>query len=138
MDYLHDLPQNAVELVKAYLLSLQKELCQTLQNLDGKGQFLQDEWQRPLGGSGLTCVMRDGAVHALDGEVGLPATRALRDFSTEGRPFQRIVQQGQRVRLRLQCKGRRRAHRQRTVRCNGAGLRSGHGLSLTQSVCEVG
>ncbi len=62
MDYLHDLPQNAVELVKAYLLSLQKELCQTLQNLDGKGQFLQDEWQRPLGGSGLTCVMRDGAV----------------------------------------------------------------------------
>ncbi|MBP6918692.1 MAG: oxygen-dependent coproporphyrinogen oxidase [Legionellaceae bacterium] len=62
IDNLHDLPQNAVELVKAYLLSLQKKLCQTFQNLDGKGLFLQDEWQRPLGGSGLTCVMRDGAV----------------------------------------------------------------------------
>ena len=62
IDNLHNLPQNAIEQVKIYLLSLQKKLCQRFEELDGQGQFVQDEWQRPLGGSGLTCVMRNGAV----------------------------------------------------------------------------
>ena len=59
---LHNLPQNAVEQVKSYLLSLQTDLCQHLQRIDGKESFIQDAWQRPLGGSGLTCIMRNGAV----------------------------------------------------------------------------
>ena len=62
IDNLHNLPQNAVDLVKSYLLSLQRDLCQQLQTLDGQGYFLQDEWQRPLGGNGLTCILRNGAV----------------------------------------------------------------------------
>lgn len=62
IDNLHNLPQNAIDLVKSYLLSLQNELCQQLQTLDGQGTFVQDEWQRPLGGNGLTCVMRNGAI----------------------------------------------------------------------------
>lgn len=62
IDSLHNLPQDAVTQVKSYLLSLQKNLCKRFELLDAKGQFLHDEWQRPLGGSGLSCVMRDGAV----------------------------------------------------------------------------
>ncbi len=58
----HKLPTNAIELVKSYLLRLQEELCLNFEVLDGKGQFLRDEWQRSLGGRGLTCIIQDGAV----------------------------------------------------------------------------
>lgn len=62
IDNLYNLPHDAIEQVKSYLLSLQKDLCQRFTTLDNQGQFLQDTWERPLGGSGLTCVMRNGAV----------------------------------------------------------------------------
>ena len=62
IDNLYYLPQNAIQDVKAYLLTLQKELCEAFQALDGKGHFLQDSWERPQGGGGVTCVMQHGAV----------------------------------------------------------------------------
>lgn len=62
IDNLHNLPHDAIEQVKSYLLSLQQTLCQRFTTLDNQGHFLHDAWQRPLGGSGLTCVMRNGAV----------------------------------------------------------------------------
>lgn len=62
IDKLPKLPHDAIAQVKSYLLSLQNNLCETIQNLDGAGRFLQDAWQRPLGGSGLTCILQNGAV----------------------------------------------------------------------------
>lgn len=62
IDNLYHLPQNTIGLVKDYLLSLQTNLCQTFQALDGKGHFIQDVWERSQGGGGLTCIMSQGAV----------------------------------------------------------------------------
>ena len=61
------LPENAIDLVKAYLLQLQNNICSALETLDGKETFIQDAWTRPGGGGGLTRVMANGALFAKAG-----------------------------------------------------------------------
>lgn len=61
------LPENALDHVKTYLLQLQNHVCDTLEELDEGGQFLEDAWTRPLGGGGLTRVLRQGNVFAKAG-----------------------------------------------------------------------
>lgn len=56
------MPQPDKLAVKNYLLNLQDQICNTLQNEDGKGKFLEDSWQRPEGGGGRSRVIEDGAV----------------------------------------------------------------------------
>ncbi|MDF2179760.1 oxygen-dependent coproporphyrinogen oxidase [Aliiglaciecola sp. CAU 1673] len=51
-----------VENVKRFLLELQNGICQTLELVDGKGNFHEDQWQREEGGGGRTRVMRKGLV----------------------------------------------------------------------------
>jgi len=51
-----------IELVKTFLLKLQDDICQTLELVDGKEQFKQDNWQREGGGGGRTRVLTNGAV----------------------------------------------------------------------------
>lgn len=53
-----------IESVKAFLLSLQDDICRQLEELDGKVTFFEDDWQRDnhLGGGGRTRVLTDGAV----------------------------------------------------------------------------
>ncbi|VEL95084.1 coproporphyrinogen oxidase [Alteromonas sp. 76-1] len=51
-----------IEQVKAYLLSLQDNICQTLELADGKGQFKEDSWIREEGGGGRSRVIKNGAV----------------------------------------------------------------------------
>ncbi len=51
-----------VDQVKSYLLGLQNNICTTLTQLDGKAEFITDEWQREQGGGGLTRVLNQGAV----------------------------------------------------------------------------
>ncbi len=41
--------------------SIQKTICQTLEEADGTGKFSQDAWTKEIG-SGLTCVMQNGSV----------------------------------------------------------------------------
>jgi coproporphyrinogen III oxidase len=60
-DYLI-LPENSVQLVKAYLLGLQKKICTTLENIDGKATFAEDSWVRPQGGGGITKTLSNGKV----------------------------------------------------------------------------
>lgn len=48
--------------VKAYLLSLQANICQQLEEEDGLGRFVEDSWVREEGGGGRSRVMVDGAV----------------------------------------------------------------------------
>lgn len=51
-----------IENVKRFLLDLQNGICQTLELVDGKGNFHEDQWQREEGGGGRTRVMRKGQV----------------------------------------------------------------------------
>ncbi len=48
--------------VRAWLLELQDELTQALEQCDGSGRFRRDAWQRPGGGGGESRVLRDGAL----------------------------------------------------------------------------
>jgi coproporphyrinogen III oxidase len=59
-----ELPNNAIELVKTYLLQLQNNICQELECLDGRSTFSEDRWTRPQGGGGITRVMTKGNVFA--------------------------------------------------------------------------
>lgn len=62
-----DLPENAIQLVKTYLLQLQNSICTALEKLDGKASFFEEAWERPEGGGGITRVMNNGAVFAKAG-----------------------------------------------------------------------
>lgn len=61
------LPENAIQLVKTYLLQLQNSICIELEKLDGKAHFIEDAWDRPEGGGGITRVINNGAVFAKAG-----------------------------------------------------------------------
>jgi coproporphyrinogen III oxidase len=55
-------PVAQCRLAADYFRRLQSTICGELERLDGGGRFVQDAWQRPGGGSGLTCVLSEGAV----------------------------------------------------------------------------
>lgn len=61
------LPVNFIEQIKNYLLSLQQQICQSLEELDQQATFKDDEWQRPLGGGGISKVLENGRVFAKAG-----------------------------------------------------------------------
>ena len=46
--------------VKQFMQSLQDNICQGLEELDGKAKFKQDQWERPEGGGGRSRVITDG------------------------------------------------------------------------------
>jgi len=48
--------------VKAYLLDLQDRVCSALEDMDGRGRFRCDRWERAEGGGGQSRVLLDGAL----------------------------------------------------------------------------
>ncbi|HVT62018.1 MAG TPA: oxygen-dependent coproporphyrinogen oxidase [Legionellaceae bacterium] len=62
IDSLLYLPQNAIELVKRYLIDLQNDLCHTFEQLDTQGRFSTDLWSRTEGGGGDTRILTNGLV----------------------------------------------------------------------------
>lgn len=48
--------------IKKYLTDLQYNICTSLEELDGKAVFIDDEWQRAEGGGGLSKVIENGNV----------------------------------------------------------------------------
>ncbi|MBM7073218.1 oxygen-dependent coproporphyrinogen oxidase [Shewanella sp. 202IG2-18] len=48
--------------VKTFLLALQANICQELEQLDGKQTFITDSWEREEGGGGTSRVLTNGAV----------------------------------------------------------------------------
>ena len=48
--------------VKEYLLGLQKSICSRLEAVDGKAVFVEDAWERPEGGGGISRVITEGRV----------------------------------------------------------------------------
>ncbi|WP_395339051.1 oxygen-dependent coproporphyrinogen oxidase [Ningiella sp. W23] len=84
-----------VELVKAYLLSLQDNICDTLSKQDGKAKFLEDKWDREEGGGGRSRILKHGAIveqggvnfsHVFGEQMPPSATAARPELA--GRKFQ--------------------------------------------------
>lgn len=88
--------QPDTQAVKDYLLSLQKNICESLAKEDGQAEFIIDEWQRENGGGGgITRVLSDGAVfeqagvnfsHVTGGKLPASATAHRPDLA--GREFE--------------------------------------------------
>ncbi len=80
------------ERMRAFVESLQNDICAALEAADGKAKFREDPWQRPGGGGGKTRVIEDGAalekggvnVSAVWGELEEQFARKLQG---EGRTF---------------------------------------------------
>lgn len=72
--------------VEGYFRGLQDEMCQALENADGKGLFHEDGWQRAAGGGGRSRVLNEGAVFEQAGVnfshvhgAQLPASASVRN-----------------------------------------------------------
>jgi coproporphyrinogen III oxidase len=59
---LPELPSNAIELIKKYLLDLQANICNKLDNIDSHAKFCEDVWTRKEGGGGITRALAGGMV----------------------------------------------------------------------------
>ncbi|HTB31301.1 MAG TPA: oxygen-dependent coproporphyrinogen oxidase, partial [Bacteroidia bacterium] len=51
-----------IESIETYFRNLQDEICRGLENADGKGEFVEDLWDRPEGGGGRTRIIKDGNI----------------------------------------------------------------------------
>lgn len=51
-----------INVVITFLKSLQDKICSELEAADGRGKFIEDNWQRAEGGGGRTRVLTDGDV----------------------------------------------------------------------------
>lgn len=83
-----------VQAVKAYLLALQDQICQSLSEVDGHG-FSEDAWQREGGGGGRTRVLAEGQLIEKGGVNfshvfgdRLPASATAHRPELAGRDFQ--------------------------------------------------
>ena len=84
-----------IESVKAFLLSLQDNICTALEAADGEAKFIEDQWQRPAGGGGRTRVLTGGKVIEQGGVNysyvhgdNMPASATAHRPELEGRSFQ--------------------------------------------------
>jgi len=81
--------------VKSYLLQLQDQICLSLEQVDGKGRFREDQWQREGGGGGRTRVLAGGNVFEQGGVAfshvygdTLPASATEKRPELAGRGFE--------------------------------------------------
>lgn len=86
-----------IDSVKDYLLTLQDQICSAFTTLDGQAEFIEDDWQRELGGGGRTRVITDGAVWEKGGVNfshvfgdGLPKSATAARPELAGRHFQAL------------------------------------------------
>ena len=50
------------ETIRDWFIGLQESICQQLEEADGKGKFISDQWNRSGGGGGITRVVANGNV----------------------------------------------------------------------------
>jgi len=81
--------------VREYLLDLQDRICAMLEEEDGGGRFLEDQWERNGGGGGRTRVLSDGEVFEQAGVnfshvhgENLPPSATAQRPELAGRSFQ--------------------------------------------------
>ena len=84
-----------IDEVRHYLMQLQDDICNSLQNEDSGKTFAEDSWQRPAGGGGRSRVIENGAVFEKGGVnfshvygEKLPATASAKRPELAGRSFQ--------------------------------------------------
>ncbi len=69
----------------------QKEIITALEQIDGGKKFIADNWERPGGGGGKTCILSDGAIFEqagvnfseVHGKLPLEMSKTLVDSNTE-------------------------------------------------------
>ena len=83
-----------VEAVRAYLLGLQQSIVAEMGQRDGRA-FLRDEWQRPEGGGGISCILEGGEVLERAGVgfshvkgASLPPSASVHRPEIAGRPWE--------------------------------------------------
>ncbi|WP_372943428.1 oxygen-dependent coproporphyrinogen oxidase [Shewanella sp.] len=81
--------------VKSFLLGLQQNICQRLEQLDGKASFKADSWEREEGGGGTSRVMTQGKVFEQAGVnfshvmgAAMPASATAHRPELVGRSFE--------------------------------------------------
>lgn len=90
-----------IQRVRQYLLDLQAKICQALEAEEmaggGSAKFIPDDWQRPEGGGGRSCVLSDGKVIEKGGVMfshihihDLPASATSRHPDIAGRKAQAL------------------------------------------------
>ncbi len=50
------------ESIREWFTYLQKDICNQLEETDGQGKFIRDEWDRPGGGGGVASVLTGGNI----------------------------------------------------------------------------
>ncbi len=53
---------NIKESFSGYIILLQNIICSALEKIDGKAFFVEDKWERPEGGGGISRIISDGNV----------------------------------------------------------------------------
>lgn len=81
------MPEPDIHAVKDYLLDLQRRICDSLADEDGKQAFIEDRWERAEGGGGISRILTDGAVFEKAG-VGFSHVlgKSLPPSATASRP----------------------------------------------------
>ncbi len=62
MDTLSSPPTDSRNKARELVLSLQDQICEGLEKLDGEETFVEESWKRPEGGGGRSRVLREGRV----------------------------------------------------------------------------
>ncbi|MCI0750691.1 MAG: oxygen-dependent coproporphyrinogen oxidase [Flammeovirgaceae bacterium] len=83
------------EEIQHWFSGLQSDICEQLEEADGLGKFINDEWQRPGGGGGLSKVLTHGKIiekggvnfSAVWGKAPAPVLQALKVEVTSGVEF---------------------------------------------------
>lgn len=52
----------AKETIRDWFIELQKNICKQIEEVDGRGKFIRDEWERPGGGGGVASVLTGGKI----------------------------------------------------------------------------
>lgn len=81
--------------VKTFLLALQQQICDGLEQLDGQAEFKADSWKREEGGGGQSRVLTNGAVFEQAGVnfshvtgAAMPASATAHRPELAGRSFE--------------------------------------------------
>ena len=82
--------------IREYFTSLQNTIVSALERMDGK-TFRRDEWARPAGGGGITCVIEDGNFFERGGVAfshvmgdGMPPSATVHRPELAGRRFEAL------------------------------------------------
>jgi coproporphyrinogen III oxidase len=80
--------------MEAFVKTSQKQIIQALESIEPKARFRIDQWTRPEGGDGISCVLQDGSVFekagvmvsVVHGKLGPAAVEKMRADHSKVQP----------------------------------------------------